>query len=61
MANRSGLRMWADVLLDGQLDPTLKGWKAEGLTVDQITRELHDRDIEVSRETVRRWVNEVAA
>ncbi len=53
--------MWADVLLDGKLDPILKGWKAEGLTVDQITRELHDRDIEVSRETVRRWVNEVAA
>lgn len=53
--------MWADERLDGQLDALLRGWAAEGLSAEAIARELWRRDIEVSRETVRRWVREAAA
>jgi hypothetical protein len=57
MANRPGLRMWADALLKGGLDALLLQFRADGLTIDQMTRELHDRDIEVSRESVRKWLS----
>jgi transposase-like protein len=50
--------MWADERLDGQLDALLLSLRAEGLSIDGITRALWERDIEVSRETVRRWVAE---
>lgn len=61
MANRPGLRMWADSLLKGKLDALLIEWEGEGLTIDQMTRQLHDRDIEVSRESVRRWLSDAKA
>lgn len=47
----------ANLMLDGQLDQLLKGWQHdEHLTIDQIARRLDDRGVEVSRETVRRWL-----
>jgi hypothetical protein len=49
--------MWADALLKGGLDALLLQFRADGLTIDQMTRELHDRDIEVSRESVRKWLS----
>ena len=61
MANRPGLRMWADALLKGGLNTLLLQFEADGLTIDQMTRELHNRDIEVSRESVRKWLAEARA
>lgn len=56
MGNRGGLYLWADERLDGGLAPQLAQWRAEGLTIDQIVDVLRDRDLVVSRETVRRWL-----
>lgn len=46
--------MWADERLDGQLDALLLEW-SQDCTVDQMTRNLWERGIEVSRESVRKW------
>ena len=42
-------------LLDGKLVKMLADWRAEGLSHEQIARELHAKGVEVSTETVRRW------
>lgn len=48
-----------DRLLEGQLAVVLAGYRADGLTFDQMSAAFADRGIAVSRETLRRWVNEL--
>lgn len=50
---------WADRLLDGNLADTLREMRADGLTIDQVVDALRDKDVEVSRETVRRWLAKI--
>lgn len=48
-----------DKLLDGKLDELLREWRSADppLTFDAIARKLaSDYGIELSRETIRRWV-----
>ena len=52
---------WADKLLAGNLAGVLGGYISEGMSLDQITFELRSHDVIVSRETVRRWVNDLKA
>ena len=56
MGNRGGLYLWADERLDGGLATQLAEWRSAGVTIDQIVDLLRDRDLIVSRETVRRWL-----
>ncbi len=55
MANRGGLYLWADERLKGRLDAQLIEWRDADLSFDRMVDELRGFDLEVSRETVRRW------
>lgn len=50
---------WADRLLEGTLDERLRQYRAEGMSAERIAFELRAQQVEVSRETVRRWINEM--
>jgi hypothetical protein len=56
MSRTSYAREYADLRLGGRLDETLAAMRADGLTIDQIVDALRARDIDVSRESVRRWL-----
>lgn len=45
----------ADRLFDGKLADWLFRARRDGKAYDEISRELHERGVSVSRETVRRW------
>lgn len=46
----------ANMALGGQLEDRLSEWRADGLTIDRIAQRLQGDGIDVSRETVRRWL-----
>lgn len=47
-----------DRILDGKLAETLAAYRAEGLTLDRTVQALReDHDVDVSRETLRRWLS----
>jgi intein-encoded DNA endonuclease-like protein len=47
-----------DRLFNGQLDERLREWRGAGQSYDEIVFRLRtEHDINVSSETVRRWVN----
>ena len=49
-----------DRLLEGTLDDRLREWRSEGLSLNGITKRLHrEHDIDVSTDTVRRWLMEI--
>lgn len=51
-----------DRILEGRLAETLRVYRAEGLSYEQISRRLADEhQIEIVTETVRKWCIEVAA
>ncbi len=56
---RSSLFDNADRTLDGELATLLLEWRADGLTLADITWELRTREVTVSHETVRAWINRV--
>lgn len=50
-----------DRILNGQLASTLHAWKAEGLSIEEITWRLREEhDIRVSIATVHRWFAQIA-
>lgn len=49
----------ADKALGGQLEESLSAWRADGLTIDRIAQRLQGDGIDVSRETVRRWLQKL--
>lgn len=44
-----------DAGMKGDLVPTLRAWKDEGLSLRAMTKRLADQGFVVSHETVRRW------
>jgi hypothetical protein len=49
-----------DRLLDGKLADTLIRYRDDGLTFDQMVTSLKaDHDLDVSRETFRRWLKKI--
>lgn len=47
-----------DRVLGGRLDEVLSEYRASGLTFEQIARAFKDdHDIDVTKETVRKWVH----
>lgn len=49
-----------DRILDGKLAALLTGWRAEGLSHEEITGRLRsDHEIVVTSETVRRWCRDL--
>ncbi len=46
-----------DQLLGGHLEEILRTQRDQGKTVREIESYLREKDIEISRETIRRWVN----
>lgn len=49
----------ANIALGGQLEGSLSEWRAEGMTIDRIAQRLQSDGIDVSRETVRRWLQKL--
>lgn len=45
----------ANRLYDGDLRSILEGWRAEGLSFEDIAHKLRENDIRVAGETVRNW------
>jgi len=60
---RTALYLLTDRALNGQLDALLRRWVAAGVTRRTAARLLADElgGIEISTETVRRWINEILA
>lgn len=57
---RSSTHPLVNRILDGQLDDLLTAWRAEGLSLLEITFRLRqDHDVRVSVATVQRWVNDL--
>ena len=51
-----------DRLLDGKLADTLTGYRTEGLTFDEMVGRFKlDHQLDVSRETCRRWLQQIDA
>jgi hypothetical protein len=51
-----------DRILDGRLTQRLTEWRAEGLSFTAIALRLHDdHGIDVTHETVRRWLKGIEA
>lgn len=46
-----------DAAYAGDLRADLNAWRAEGLTLDQLAARLQAEGVDVSRETVRRWLS----
>lgn len=60
MARIAVLYDLANERLAGRLAHHLRAWRNdEDLTIDQIVDVLRDREVEVSRETVRRWLRDL--
>lgn len=51
--------IWADKVLGGALEETLRKWASQGDSVVTMAAKLERLGIEVSRETVRRWCRDV--
>lgn len=49
------VRDLADAVMGGRLEETLRDWRDEGLSYDDISRRLGVLGIDVTREAVRRW------
>lgn len=59
MANTSRLTL-VERLVGGDLVATLTAWRADGLSLDDMAvRMAADHDIDVTRETLRRWCHEL--
>lgn len=58
MARTSTLDLY-DRLLDGQVRPLLKQWRAEGLSLDEMAYRLRDRQVTASRSTIGRWLHRI--
>lgn len=58
----SALYLLADRALDGQLEDLLRRWRDAGVTRRTAARLLAQEldGIEISYETVRRWINDLA-
>lgn len=54
MARQSTFELY-DRILAGGLRDLLAGWKAEGLSMEEIAFRLRGHAVTVSRDTVRRW------
>ncbi len=46
-----------DRILEGGLRSLLLGWRDEGVSITDMTFRLHERDVKVAPETVRRWLH----
>ena len=55
------LREFVDQRLNGELDTRLRAWLAADYTLAQMVDALSEAGVEVSRETVRRWLLELKA
>lgn len=57
MARTSSFPLYDEFKFDGKLGELIRGWKAEGKTVDDIAFILRaEHEVPVSRSTVGRWV-----
>lgn len=55
LGRKSGLDLWNRVL-GGKLDELISGYRADGLSYNQIAHRLYaEHDIDVTPQTIRRW------
>lgn len=53
---RTGTFPLYDRIMEGKLSALLTEWRAEGASYQEVAHRLRDHDINVSHETVRRWI-----
>jgi intein-encoded DNA endonuclease-like protein len=51
----------ADLRLDGKLAKMLADWREDGVSYSEMSYRLRDHGIQVSHETIRRWLKTAAA